>query len=966
MPMPTSMQRLAGEHRWNMEYLRKLGLPDNPAFHRLTRLVARTLNVPLVLLSLIDDDQQWFISHVGLPSDIIEQKSIPRRLTVCQHVVDDNSPLIISDPRNDMRLAQSPIVKHLGVAAYIGMPLRIEGDEAIGVLCAFDYYPRLWAQAEIDTLYDLSLAVATEAELSLKLIENEEVKEKLSHERDLLRTLIDSFPDYIFVKDRQGRFVISNKAHAEAAQISDPEQLVGKTAFDTFPPELAEQYDADDQAVIRSGAPLLNLERQTIDPNGKRKWVLTSKVPFLSRDGKMAGLVGISRDITARKQAEEALRDRERFIEQILMTSPGIVYVFDIKGQRSVFSNLENGNVLGYLPKELQEMGEALFPMLMHPDDLVRLPAHFERLMGFKDGDVAEFEYRMRNKDGQNLWFLSRDAVFIRDAQGRPEQIIGAAVDITERKRAEAALRESEQRLRMVINHAPVILFELDANGAFALSEGRGLRAFGIEPEADSGRNALDVFAHLPQIALRLERALNGETVGFIYDDEQVVYQMNFTPILDANGDVINVIGVGNDVTEQVRARDAVAASNARLKLLRDIDAQLTSTLELQRVLESAMHAAVDSSRASDGYVALLEDKALRIAVSFGRYTNATRLRTGKGHLADIIQSQQAVRVDSLKASKSGASALPSSKSQMIVPLTYGEHSIGVLTLEASHENAFDEDTFTFIKSLGARTAAAMENARLYELAQTQLVTLQELFDKVHSLEQLKTDMIRIAAHDLRNPLTAANGFLSMISDDSEGKLSQAQQNYLKDAVNSLRSIQKIITDILSLQRIEALSEQTNYQSVEMCDLVTSRYAENRALAENKRLSFQLTLPEDSIWVRGDNGQLREAIDNLIHNAIKYTPEGGEVHVRLFNRDDRVVFEVEDTGYGIPQQMQSKVFQPFFRAKTAQTRQIEGTGLGLHLVRNIIERHGGKMHFVSAVGKGSTFGFELSLLSDGR
>ena len=99
----------------------------------------------------------------------------------------------------------------------------------------------------------------TETELSLQLIEYEQVKATLAQERDLLRALIDSFPDYIFVKDAEGRFVISNKAHAEAARIADPEELVGKTAFDTFPPELAEQYDEDDRAVIASEEPLLNL-----------------------------------------------------------------------------------------------------------------------------------------------------------------------------------------------------------------------------------------------------------------------------------------------------------------------------------------------------------------------------------------------------------------------------------------------------------------------------------------------------------------------------------------------------------------------------------------------------------------------------------------------------------------------------------------------------------------------------------
>ena len=225
------------------------------------------------------------------------------------------------------------------------------------VLCVIDYQPRDWTEDEIETLSALSQSIMTEAELSLKLIENEEVKAELARERDLLRALIDSSPDYIFIKDAEGRFVISNQAHAEAAQTADADLLVGKTAFDTFPPNLAEQYDSDDRAVLQSGEPLLNLERQTVDSNGNLRWVLTTKVPFTSRDGSMKGVVGISRDITDRKMAEMALRERERFIEQALTTSPAIVYVYDLKQNRNIYSNIEIAHILGYSPAEIAAMG---------------------------------------------------------------------------------------------------------------------------------------------------------------------------------------------------------------------------------------------------------------------------------------------------------------------------------------------------------------------------------------------------------------------------------------------------------------------------------------------------------------------------------------------------------------------------------------------------------------------------------
>lgn len=154
-------------------------------------------------------------------------------------------------------------------------------------------------------------ALATFADIT----ESKAMMKALVSERDLLRTLIDSTPDYIFIKDADGKFVISNEAHARAGNLT-ASQLIGKTAFDVFPPDLAEQFHADDMEIIESGQELLNLERTTVDSQGNFKTVLTSKVPLRNSEGTITGLVGISRDITERKlverQALELAAERER------------------------------------------------------------------------------------------------------------------------------------------------------------------------------------------------------------------------------------------------------------------------------------------------------------------------------------------------------------------------------------------------------------------------------------------------------------------------------------------------------------------------------------------------------------------------------------------------------------------------------------------------------------------------------
>ena len=137
------------------------------------------------------------------------------------------------------------------------------------------------------------------------MTERKQAQEQIAQERDLLRTLIDHLPDYIFVKDADGHFVNSNAAHNQVAHAKNADALLGKSAFDVFPQPLAAQFEADDQQVLHSGQALVNVERTSVDAEGHQRTVLTTKVPLRSASGQMTGLVGISRDITEHKQAEQ-------------------------------------------------------------------------------------------------------------------------------------------------------------------------------------------------------------------------------------------------------------------------------------------------------------------------------------------------------------------------------------------------------------------------------------------------------------------------------------------------------------------------------------------------------------------------------------------------------------------------------------------------------------------------------------
>lgn len=288
-----------------------------------------------------------------------------------------------------------------------------------------------------------------------------------------------------------------------------------------------------------------------------------------------------------------------------------------------------------------------------------------------------------------------------------------------------------------------------------------------------------------------------------------------------------------------------------------------------------------------------------------------------------------------------------------IVLLTgHGSHAIDMDALQAGAIEYLDKSQLKSV--LLARTI------RYAVKVQRDKNELEDVYAKVRELEQLKTDMIRIAAHDLRTPLMAMLNYAHFLQTDKENPLQAYQIGYANHISQGVYQMQNIISDILSLERIQETADES-YEYV--ADLVTQvKQAIDTNALESRDLVYTIEIPDDPINVKGSAAQLREAAINMISNAMKYSPDGANVTVTLKQEGGFAVFTVVDTGYGIPMDMQARLFQPFYRAKTKETRHVSGTGLGLHLVKNIVTRHKGEIIFHSIQGEGSTFGFRIPML----
>lgn len=260
----------------------------------------------------------------------------------------------------------------------------------------------------------------------------------------LLRALVDSVPDYLFVKDTKSRFVVANPAVAEdlGLMVSD---LIGKTDFDLHPRKLAEKFFADEQAVVESGKPIIDMEEFVVTRSGQTKWLATSKLPLRNAGGEITGLVGVCRDITARKLAEQALAESESRWNFALEGAGQGVWDHNLRNGTAYFSATWR-KMRGIGLDEPVDPSREAWLERVHPDDRLRLIAETNQQ---NSGELSQnaFEYRERHRDGNYIWILSRGRPVEFNPDGSVARIIGTDTDISGLKIAEARAAEEKEEV---------------------------------------------------------------------------------------------------------------------------------------------------------------------------------------------------------------------------------------------------------------------------------------------------------------------------------------------------------------------------------------------------------------------------------------------------------------------------------------------------------------------------------------
>ncbi|HZQ98043.1 MAG TPA: ATP-binding protein [Chloroflexota bacterium] len=705
---------------------------------------------------------------------------------------------------------------------------------------------------------------------------------------ELLRALMDGVDDAIFVKDREGRYLVVNEAAARVLG-RPPAEVIGLDDRVFFPADVAELLRAADRKVVETGETVQS-ETDMVTAIGHRTF-LSTKSPYRDAEGRVVGVLGVSQDITEMKRAERA----QQFLAEASKALAGSL------DQAAVLDTLTGLAVPRLADRCAVDVADA-------------------------DGSLRRLAVQGTDPEGVQLLEEMRRRYPLDASKPHP------ALRVVATKRSELLARVTDDDRRRVAQDAEHL----------AMLQRLGVRSTMTVPLLTRGR----VFG-----ALTLARVTDPRP----YDEKDL------------------------ELAEELARRAALALDNARLYedsqaqarrlglLAEASEAFAAATLDLPSLYEAAVRRVAETL--GDGCILYLvrpDDPRMEVPAVYHRDPEALRL--AREHVAAYSgRIDRGIAAEVARTLKAQFMAdLPPEQMRALLPPEYapyvdrfGLHSLAAAPLRLRGQmtgllvawrdvtkRPLDAGDARLLDDLADRAALAIGNARLYRQAQEAI--------------RARDEFLSIASHELRTPVTSIKGFAQVaMRAHSMGRLDEERLLKSLGAINRVSDrLAKLIEDLLDVSRMRTERLRVSAQRVDLAAFVNSlltRYADQ--LDEHHRLVR--AIPRRCV-VQADPIRLDQVLWNVLENAVRYSPEGGEVRVRVACAADEAVVSVTDQGIGVPANQIEAIFAPFGRARNAEELAIPGMGLGLYICRGIVERLGGRIWAESpGEGKGTTVSIAL-------
>ncbi len=539
------------------------------------------------------------------------------------------------------------------------------------------------------------------------------------------------------------------------------------------------------------------------------------------------------------------------------------------------------------------------------------------------------------------------------------------------------AEREKEARLHYhsLFDRVPVGLYRstpnghlLDANPAFVQMLGYPDRETLLQS------NAIDLYVDPAERERWQALAREGVVRDFKvqlrrYDGTTLWVLDNSRSVRDSEGQVLYYEGSLIDVTEREQLLAAERAAYERAETLHAATRALGASLDLQTVLDVILSELQKVLPYDSASVQQLCDDRLVIIGGHG-FPNLSELvglefdlLAGDNPNREVIRTRAPFIVDDAPARYADFRHEPHNqagiRAWLGVPLLFGERLIGMITLDKRTPGFYTEEHARLRSAFAAQAAVAIENARLYAESQKRAEALSAALMQLEEADRLKNQFIQNVSHELRTPLAIIVGYVEMLHSGELGALSPEQQEPVAVITRRARMLRKLVDDLTAI--LETEIRGVTWEMVDWAELARTLLADFKVAADKAGLDLQVEIEPDLPFVAGDPARLRQVLDNLLDNALKFTPAGGRITVRLHQEATHLVLQVSDTGIGIPSDKLERIFDRFYQVNGSTRRRYGGVGLGLALVKEVVEAHGGQVSVTSTLGQGSSFRVRLPI-----
>ncbi|MFO7678021.1 MAG: PAS domain S-box protein [Thermoplasmatota archaeon] len=730
----------------------------------------------------------------------------------------------------------------------------------------------------------------------------------------LLKSVMQNAGDSIYLIDKNYRYILANNELLKRFN-KTKETLIGKTISELYPLNEAKEFVNKIDQVFKTGKIIKDEHKKN-----NRCFLRTISPIQDTLTNQTTAVLIISKDITEIKKTQEIVLENEKKYRSIFEFSPESIIIIDKNG----LVQDVNGrfyNWLGYKKEDIIGKEFVTIPIFskQHHDKIKNI--YSKRV---ENSEIPSYELEFVTKNGDKKFGLVQSNI-VKDEHTQFDSELMVISDITDRKRMENALKQSEQKFRLVLENSIDMIYQINIKkGTYEYVSPSSKKVLGYTPEEihkfgiakmirlihpDESPSINKINKDITQnkkdkeSIQSLEYRFNHKKIGYrwISDIRSIIYNQNNEPE--------SIIGTIKDITDRKKVWDEMVKSEEKYRVLAETSADGVFTTDVLGRLT---------------YVNPSLEKLM------GRRKSQILATPFKNYLSEssVYQFQQIITDIRKKNEK-----------MENVELSLIHQDGYIIPIETNIAPLKKDDTFVGI-----------------ECTVRDISERESIVRELKKSEKLRTEFMNIAAHELKSPVTPIKGYLELIESDKT--VDEKIKKWARIGLRNADRLLLLVNDILDVSRLDTDTMRFNMEKIDTVQILENALEDIQPIIQHKKLKLIKKFPDTLPKIFADKYRLSQVLKNLLGNAVKFT-DYGSITLKAWHKDNSLFISIEDTGIGISNSELEKIFTKLYQAYTGEDRKNEGAGLGLYICKEIIQKHRGKIWAASQIGKGSIFTIQL-------